>query len=243
MPRIYGFGTLKSDGSTTTESNGIMSVKDDGVTLAKQAHGTAGGIVYYGAGGAPTELAKDAGKYLKSGAAGVSWDTPAGGATPGWEFVDSISVSGAAVSSISFTGLDLDADRTYMLVCNVKNVDANQKGLRLEYNTDTTTTNYYRQIMQAVAANVTGGRVNDAEIGTLGASDCYFANIVIAKKASYYPRAFNFNARAATSSVEIDNIAHSWTSTNNVTSIQIVTHDGSSNIDVGSIFILMVAVV
>ena len=52
------------------------NIADDAVTLAKQAAGTQGGIVYYGAAGAPTELAVGtAGQALLSGgaSANLSW--------------------------------------------------------------------------------------------------------------------------------------------------------------------------
>ena len=60
---------------------------DDAVTLAKQAAGTQGGTIYYGAAGAPTELAAGtSGKFLKTqgAAANPIWDdVPAGAPTGG----------------------------------------------------------------------------------------------------------------------------------------------------------------
>ncbi|MCR9215309.1 MAG: hypothetical protein NXI13_16450 [Proteobacteria bacterium] len=53
-------------------------VANDAITLAKMAHGTQGGIFYYGASGVPTQLAVgSAGQVLTSGGAGadVLWDS------------------------------------------------------------------------------------------------------------------------------------------------------------------------
>ena len=54
------------------------AVADNAVTLAKIADGTQGGTIYYGASGAPTELAAGtSGKFLKTQGAGANptWDT------------------------------------------------------------------------------------------------------------------------------------------------------------------------
>lgn len=53
-----------------------VKIPDNTVTLAKVAHGTQGGTIYYGASGAPTELA--------AGTAGLSLITAGAGANPAW---------------------------------------------------------------------------------------------------------------------------------------------------------------
>ena len=69
--------------------NAVTTAKivDDAVTLAKQAAGTQGGTIYYGAAGAPTELAAGtSGKFLKTQGSGANpvWDdVPAGAPTGG----------------------------------------------------------------------------------------------------------------------------------------------------------------
>lgn len=65
------------DGSIDTAHIG-----DNQITLAKQAHGTQGGILYYGASGAPTELsAGTSGFFLKTqgGSANPVWAAAGGG--------------------------------------------------------------------------------------------------------------------------------------------------------------------
>lgn len=62
-------------GNGTISNAGALSVSD--LTITSQAAGD----VLYCNGTNWVRLAKDAGKYLKSGASAVSWDTPAGGSS------------------------------------------------------------------------------------------------------------------------------------------------------------------
>lgn len=71
MPTFYLVNPLARPNTVAT-----ANLQDDAVTLAKIAAGTQGGIVYFGAAGAPTELAAGtAGYVLTSGGAGAdpSW--------------------------------------------------------------------------------------------------------------------------------------------------------------------------
>lgn len=75
-----------------------LTIADNAVTLAKLEDGTQGDILYYGASGAPTRLAKGAaGKVLKinSGATAPEWGTDAGGSL---EFISSHTLSVAATT-------------------------------------------------------------------------------------------------------------------------------------------------
>ena len=55
----------------------VTTVQDNEVDLAQLAHKTAGQILYYGASGVPSVLDADAGKFLKSGTNGPTWETVA----------------------------------------------------------------------------------------------------------------------------------------------------------------------
>lgn len=55
---------------------GAGKIADNAITLAKMAHGTQGGVLYYGASGAPTELA--------AGTSGQVLSTQGAGANPQW---------------------------------------------------------------------------------------------------------------------------------------------------------------
>jgi len=90
--------TIATDAVTTAK------ILDNNVTLAKLDDGTEGDILYYGASGAPTRLAKGAaGKVLKinSGATAPEWGTDAGGSL---EFISSHTLN-SAVSTWDFTNV------------------------------------------------------------------------------------------------------------------------------------------
>ena len=63
-------------GDVTMTNTGAVTIADNAVTLAKQADGTQGGIIYYGGSGAPTELA--------AGTSGYVLKTSGAGANPAW---------------------------------------------------------------------------------------------------------------------------------------------------------------
>ena len=83
---IVGDNTV-SAGKIASNAVTTAKIADDAVTLAKQAAGTQGGTIYYGAAGAPTELAAGtSGKFLKTQGSGANpvWDdVPAGAPTGG----------------------------------------------------------------------------------------------------------------------------------------------------------------
>lgn len=80
-------------------------INDDAVTLAKMEHGTSGDILYYGASGVPTRLAKGTDDQVLTLASGLpSWSDSSGG----WESVSTITPTAGVDNSLSFTGLDTD---------------------------------------------------------------------------------------------------------------------------------------
>ena len=83
---VVGDNTISS-GKIAPNAVTTAKIVDDAVTLAKQAAGTQGGTIYYGAAGAPTELAAGtSGKFLKTQGSGANpvWDdVPAGAPTGG----------------------------------------------------------------------------------------------------------------------------------------------------------------
>ena len=91
---VLDIGVITTVGDAAISANKLGNnavttpkIDDDAVTLAKQAAGTQGGTIYYGAAGAPTELAAGtSGKFLKTQGSGANpvWDdVPAGAPTGG----------------------------------------------------------------------------------------------------------------------------------------------------------------
>ena len=69
-------------GDVTLANTGAVTIADNAVTLATQADGTQGGIIYYGASGAPTQLA--------AGTSGYVLSTAGACANPSWVSQDTV---------------------------------------------------------------------------------------------------------------------------------------------------------
>ena len=112
--------TIVGDNTVSTGKlgdNAVTTVKigDNQVTLAKQADGTQGGTIYYGAAGAPTELAAGtSGKFLK---------TQGTGANPIWDDVPAASPVGGGSDKIFYEN-GQTVTTTYTLTANNNAVSA-----------------------------------------------------------------------------------------------------------------------
>ena len=86
-------------------------IGDNQITLAKQAHGTQGGIQYYGASGAPSELAAGtSGFFLKTqgGSANPVWAAGGGGKIDAVSFTAGASGSTTSTSFVDVSGGEVD---------------------------------------------------------------------------------------------------------------------------------------
>jgi len=78
-------------------------------------------------------------------------------------------------TSVSFTNLDINTDKMYVIICNVKNNTASTSSYNLFINSDTTTTNYYTQLLQAAGTALSANRFTSPQVlyltaGTRGVS-------------------------------------------------------------------------
>lgn len=146
--------------------------------------------------------------------------TPTSG---GMSLVASASVAGSAATSLSLSGLDLDAHGRYIAYMVMKNATASNAVLSLYYNSDTTDANYWRQAFNANNAILSASRANDAAIVTLVSSVNLSGKLEIAKDIDGNPRANTSFGRDAPSSVRIDMTAHVWTGSANVTGLRITS--------------------
>jgi hypothetical protein len=143
-------------------------------------------------------------------------------------------VAGAAVTTISFTGLNLDTDKMYFIVLNIKNAGAGNRVLSMYMNADTTATNYYVQWLDANGAGVASGRANDARIMDVIASTDSVGFIFMTKLASRIPRSICDAMVDVPASCQQLKYAHiRKTDTSNVTQIDF-TISSASQIDIGS---------
>jgi len=128
-------------------------------------------------------------------------------------------VTGAAVTSITITGLDLDAAKAYLIFCKLTNPTATDASLYLYYNGETTATNYWRQYLYATGSTVSGARGNNAYLTPHFAGTETNYVIWIFRDTEGRPRAFlhaNYNDPAT---LTILMNTHVWVSTVNVTQI------------------------
>ncbi len=151
-------------------------------------------------------------------------------------------VSGAAVTSITFSNLNINLDDIYIIHCTIKNVDAGIRYARIFINGDTTEANYHSQYLIATGAALSYNRVNAPFVTDIAATgnDGYAYSIlnimldirgiarIIAKSCGYSAANVKIEDRAITYNNVIANI----------TSITIDL-DAANSIGIGSQFILL----
>jgi len=153
-----------------------------------------------------------------------------------WEKIVETEITGAAVSSITVTGLDLDADKAYIMLFTVVNPTASSYDIRIFCNNDTTDTNYYTQLLEANGASIGYSRSNNAASVHSPAGESCFAVIHMMRDPDGYPRWLNQVSVRDPAAVFIIFRQTIWTSTTNVTRLDFVSISGG--IGIGSKLII-----
>jgi hypothetical protein len=145
-----------------------------------------------------------------------------------------------ATTSVDFTGLEIDKDSEYMLVSTIVNGTVSGSNFAIYANTNFTSTNYYRQQLQADSTSVTASRVNDASSLYSNASKNSFSisNIKLTNN-GYFVTQNSINTDISASSTQLFN--RYTTSTFTLTSITAlrVTASVTNAIGIGSRFQLI----
>lgn len=132
-------------------------------------------------------------------------------------------VTGSPVTSISFTGLNLNTDKVYWVFYKLKNASASASAINLYFNNDTTATNYYRQRLYVNNTTLDAGRTNDANwLGGLEIGARQTGFIVIQANPDGNGEATIFvtdEAGAGIALTIIHQIAGKWSGTANITRI------------------------
>lgn len=152
----------------------------------------------------------------------IDMGSPAGeaGITEGWEkIVDEELLANA--TDITITGLDLDADKAYMIICTIKNPQGSNSGIYLYYNNDTTIANYTQQWLRADNTTITAQRQNQPYFVYVHAGQNVLVTGFIMRSPDGYPIEVLFNADNVTAGMRIFNRVVFWNNTNNVTRIDI----------------------
>lgn len=150
-----------------------------------------------------------------------------------------IIVSGAAVTSVTFSNLNINLDDLYVIHCTIKNAAAAVRQARIYINGDITVTNYHSQYIKASGATLVYNRENTPKFTDIGANSyCYTViNIMldIAGKTRYMANNCDDTGAAVAweHKVGTHNVAQA-----NITSITIDL-DAASAIGIGSQFLLL----
>lgn len=139
----------------------------------------------------------------------------------GSSLAGSATVSGAAASSITVSGLDLSAAGGYRVVVGLKNALGSSINILLYYNGDTTPGNYDRLLMTASSSGAPVIRSDDAAIGSISAGSSADGHIDILPSLDGVPSAAARITRDRSTALAMHLGSHVWTSATNVTSITI----------------------
>jgi hypothetical protein len=169
------------------------------------------------------------GKLLKG--AGVNADPVE---ISGWEVLADIDVVSAVVY-VDFTSLDINTDKLYILVLNIKHAVASPMDYMLYRSADYTNTNYYTQWINASGTTVSANRGNFPAIHYVPANGAQFSVAYITRDSGGYFHALAFfdydRASAVAATIRFINSSNT---TANVTSLRVYTNSGNNGIDIGS---------
>lgn len=110
-------------------------------------------------------------------------------------------VTGSAVTSIDFTGLDINAHKSYRI--ELEAIDgATGSDISLYVNGDTTATNYYHQYIYANGASVSSGRANNPTVVAI-ISGTNSSSVINVLRVNGYPHILSLINRSGSSTIEL----------------------------------------
>ena len=148
-------------------------------------------------------------------------------------------VAGADATTISFTGLDLEAAKMYWLLCAGQNNTAGGTTIVMTLNADATSNHYYNQRLRCYASSVVSANSNDNQIAQPLGNLEWTSSIILQKLAGYHAQAMIDTQFGIGSTMERH--IFSWCkndSTANITSLELTDGIGA-HIKVGSRFTLL----
>jgi len=161
------------------------------------------------------------------------------GALTKMTIIKDVTVSGAAVSSIDLTGLDIGTHIQYLLLAKILNAYAGSNYLDLYVNGDTTRTNYYSQYLDQDGATRTKARENNPIIGKLDTSTEAFIVASIMVDPTGYPRILaKSNWKRGNTLMRSDRTVIKTATVANITQLTLTAQQANS-IEIGSRVILL----
>ena len=143
-------------------------------------------------------------------------------------------VTGAAVTSINFAGLNINTHKSYRVEIDLNNAIASDLTLYMFVNDDTVETNYYNQYLTINNTIITCGRTNTPMMSYSLASRSSFAVGTLVRDAKGYVRCLTNINRDATNLITISTVAWArYSSVPNITKITL-TASVANSIGIGS---------
>lgn len=149
------------------------------------------------------------------------------------EFVTEAEVTGAAATTLTVSGLDLNAAERYFIEIEVLGASGTPT-LALTYNADTTATNYDVQVHESAAASSASARANNGVLLTTLTTDSTSIEGWLRISAENTPRFMYRYSSGDTTAVKSGSGVHTWrTASTNITSLTL-TSSVSSALGIGS---------
>jgi len=141
-------------------------------------------------------------------------------------------------TQVTITGLDIKADKFYLIVFTTKNPTATSGWVSMYVEADTTAANYYSQYFHATGTGLAGGLYNAAYIGHVDSGDRNAFIVWLVRDPDGYPRFNCYAMRKTGSGTEINLNSGSKTATvTNITRLDFI-HDVAGGIGAGSKIII-----
>jgi len=168
---------------------------------------------------------------------GISNVPTAAGITTGWEKIAEAAPTGN-VTTVTFTGLDINTDKAYMIVWAVVDASGGPSRIDLLINNMTLATSYYSQYFGAANATVGAGRENNAGVIAVAALNDAAGRTLLQLPPSGFPAAVTNQLKDSGTLTAQYGYGMTLASTvSNITRLDF-THNGANGIKAGSRFTL-----
>ena len=134
-------------------------------------------------------------------------------------FVAQNTVTGAAATTLSISGLDLDADECYLIQIDGDNPTGSTANLSLYFNADTTSSNYWVQVGAHNAATTTAARNNNGIFLTPLTTESFASNLTLRKNFDDFAKTMFQATRGDSTSMIESHGVHQWADAANITTI------------------------
>jgi len=135
---------------------------------------------------------------------------------------DEVTAAEGDQTTLTYTGLDLDAAKAYLMLLMFTNPTTSTAEYSLFYNNDTVAANYYNQALWASGTTIYASRANNAHISGAVAGQQANVTLWIFRDPAGYVRAIPFENLREPASIVLRIRSHIWVTTANVTRIDIM---------------------